>query len=317
MCGMCRSVTITSTAAPLRSRRNASSALWHARTRNPSFSIHATVRRNCNASSLITITVGGMAVCITGSPMQAAAVLRPLLYIGNTGENFTGGGYRKNKATFHAVPPGHFSRSPTRPRPSTPCPPAPAGAHACGRPARPPRPALARPAPRGTARPAAGLPALAARRRRLALRGLGAGPAAPLGLRGGPAAPLGLQGADFIGTAPWDHRPLVKVLVGEVVERLGEPAGIIVFDPSSFPKRGTHSVGVKRQWCGHPPTDTLSPATAHSAHTGAPPPGRHRTPFLSQSGLSLPRLGGLGESPRQWTSYHLSTPICQFFTSSA
>jgi SRSO17 transposase len=56
---------------------------------------------------------------------------------------------------------------------------------------------------------------------------------------------------DFIGTAPWDHRPLVKVLVGEVVDRLGEPDGIIAFDPSSFPKRGTHSVGVKRQWCGH------------------------------------------------------------------
>ena len=55
----------------------------------------------------------------------------------------------------------------------------------------------------------------------------------------------------FIGTAPWDHRPLIKVLVGEVVERLGEPDGIIAFDPSSFPKRGTHSVGVKRQWCGH------------------------------------------------------------------
>jgi SRSO17 transposase len=56
---------------------------------------------------------------------------------------------------------------------------------------------------------------------------------------------------DFIGTAPWDHRPLVQVLVGHVVERLGEPDGIIAFDPSSFPKRGTHSVGVKRQWCGH------------------------------------------------------------------
>jgi SRSO17 transposase len=56
---------------------------------------------------------------------------------------------------------------------------------------------------------------------------------------------------DFIGTALWDHRPLVQVLVGEVVERLGEPDGIIAFDPSSFPKRGTHSVGVKRQWCGH------------------------------------------------------------------
>jgi SRSO17 transposase len=56
---------------------------------------------------------------------------------------------------------------------------------------------------------------------------------------------------DFIGTAPWDHRPLGNVLVGHVVDRLGEADGIIAFDPSSFPKRGTHSVGVKRQWCGH------------------------------------------------------------------
>jgi SRSO17 transposase len=56
---------------------------------------------------------------------------------------------------------------------------------------------------------------------------------------------------DFIGTVPWEHRPLVAVLVGQVAERLGESDGIIAFDPSSFPKRGTHSVGVKRQWCGH------------------------------------------------------------------
>jgi hypothetical protein len=56
---------------------------------------------------------------------------------------------------------------------------------------------------------------------------------------------------DFIGTAPWEHRPLVAVLVGQVAARLGEPDGIIAFDPSSFPKRGTHSVGVTRQWCSH------------------------------------------------------------------
>jgi len=55
----------------------------------------------------------------------------------------------------------------------------------------------------------------------------------------------------FIGTAPWDHRPLIEVLVPQVVHRLGQPDGILAFDPSSFPKRGTHSVGVKRQWCGH------------------------------------------------------------------
>ena len=56
---------------------------------------------------------------------------------------------------------------------------------------------------------------------------------------------------DFIGIAPWDPRPLIGVLVDQVAKRLGEPDGIIAFDPSSFPKRGTHSVGVKRQWCGH------------------------------------------------------------------
>ena len=51
---------------------------------------------------------------------------------------------------------------------------------------------------------------------------------------------------EFIGTAPWDHRPLIEVLVPQVVHRLGQPDGILAFDPSSFPKRGTHSVGVKR-----------------------------------------------------------------------
>src|SRR6266581_6858601 len=55
----------------------------------------------------------------------------------------------------------------------------------------------------------------------------------------------------FMGTAPWDHRPLIHVLVDAVADRLDEPDGIIAFDPSSFPKRGTHSVGVNRQWCGH------------------------------------------------------------------
>src|SRR4029453_18985720 len=48
---------------------------------------------------------------------------------------------------------------------------------------------------------------------------------------------------EFIGTAPWDHQPLIEVLVGQVVDRFGEPDGIIAFVPSSFPKGGTHSVG--------------------------------------------------------------------------
>src|SRR5438552_1760829 len=44
---------------------------------------------------------------------------------------------------------------------------------------------------------------------------------------------------DFIGIAPWDHRPLIRVLVGQVAQRLGAPDGIIAFDPSRFPTRGT------------------------------------------------------------------------------
>jgi SRSO17 transposase len=58
----------------------------------------------------------------------------------------------------------------------------------------------------------------------------------------------GLQ--KFIGQAEWDHRPLVAALARQVGEQLGEPDGVLVFDPSAFPKKGTASVGVQRQWCG-------------------------------------------------------------------
>src|SRR5262249_59503830 len=37
---------------------------------------------------------------------------------------------------------------------------------------------------------------------------------------------------DCIGTAPWDHRPLAAVSVGQVADRLGAPDGITAFDPS-------------------------------------------------------------------------------------
>jgi SRSO17 transposase len=58
----------------------------------------------------------------------------------------------------------------------------------------------------------------------------------------------GLQ--NFIGSVPWDHEPLLAALARQVGEDLGEPDGVIVFDPSAFRKKGTKSVGVARQWCG-------------------------------------------------------------------
>jgi SRSO17 transposase len=58
----------------------------------------------------------------------------------------------------------------------------------------------------------------------------------------------GLQ--KFMGQSAWDHRPLIGELAGQVARELGEPDGVLVFDPSAFPKQGTESVGVQRQWCG-------------------------------------------------------------------
>ncbi len=55
---------------------------------------------------------------------------------------------------------------------------------------------------------------------------------------------------DFIGQSPWDHRPWFAELARQVGTHLGEDGGVLVFDPSAFPKKGDQSVGVQRQWCG-------------------------------------------------------------------
>jgi SRSO17 transposase len=54
----------------------------------------------------------------------------------------------------------------------------------------------------------------------------------------------------FIGCSPWDHRPLLGELARQIGTELGEGDGVLVFDPSAHPKKGTESVGVQRQGCG-------------------------------------------------------------------
>jgi SRSO17 transposase len=54
----------------------------------------------------------------------------------------------------------------------------------------------------------------------------------------------------FVGVSDWDDEPLRDELVRQVGETLGDEEGVIVFDPSGFPKSGRESVGTKRQWCG-------------------------------------------------------------------
>jgi SRSO17 transposase len=56
----------------------------------------------------------------------------------------------------------------------------------------------------------------------------------------------------FVGAAPWsDERVLTKVreLVLPAIERHG-PVEAWIVDDTSFPKKGRHSVGVARQYCG-------------------------------------------------------------------
>ena len=56
----------------------------------------------------------------------------------------------------------------------------------------------------------------------------------------------------FVGQAPWsDERVMAKVrdLVVPSMERSG-PIEALIVDDTGFPKKGTHSVGVARQYCG-------------------------------------------------------------------
>ena len=54
----------------------------------------------------------------------------------------------------------------------------------------------------------------------------------------------------FVGWAEWDDALLRQELTRQVAQHLGQPDGVWVVDPSAFPKSGTDSVGVARQWCG-------------------------------------------------------------------
>ena len=54
----------------------------------------------------------------------------------------------------------------------------------------------------------------------------------------------------FVGSGKWDDEAVMGELRGHVREELANPDGVVVIDPSAFPKKGTESCGVARQWCG-------------------------------------------------------------------
>lgn len=64
----------------------------------------------------------------------------------------------------------------------------------------------------------------------------------------GYAHPRGMQ--RVLDRYAWDADAVRDDLRTYVVAELGDPTGILVVDETGFPKQGTHSVGVARQYCG-------------------------------------------------------------------
>lgn len=62
------------------------------------------------------------------------------------------------------------------------------------------------------------------------------------------AAPRKLQ--EFLSDSPWDDEGCIGELQRFVGEQLGAPGGVLVLDDTGFPKKGTHSAGVGRQYSG-------------------------------------------------------------------
>lgn len=54
----------------------------------------------------------------------------------------------------------------------------------------------------------------------------------------------------FIGEGAWDDDRILERHQQLVAEDLGEQDGTVILDGSGFPKKGDHSVGVQRQYCG-------------------------------------------------------------------
>lgn len=54
----------------------------------------------------------------------------------------------------------------------------------------------------------------------------------------------------FISDGPWDDKKVLEKHQQLVDETLGEEEGVVTVDSSEFPKQGSHSVGVARQYCG-------------------------------------------------------------------
>jgi SRSO17 transposase len=69
--------------------------------------------------------------------------------------------------------------------------------------------------------------------------------------------PAGLSSRDpeqalqqFVNQSPWDEQAVLRRYRATLARAFASPEGVFLFDDVSFPERGSHSVGVQRQYCG-------------------------------------------------------------------
>jgi SRSO17 transposase len=69
--------------------------------------------------------------------------------------------------------------------------------------------------------------------------------------------PAGLKVADpdqalqqFVSQSTWDEGAVAKRYRARMAEAFASPSAVFVIDDTTFPKQGSHSVGVQRQYCG-------------------------------------------------------------------
>jgi SRSO17 transposase len=54
----------------------------------------------------------------------------------------------------------------------------------------------------------------------------------------------------FVNQSPWDYEAVMSRLREQLFAGRGRASGVLVLDDTSLPKKGCHSVGVARQYCG-------------------------------------------------------------------
>ena len=54
----------------------------------------------------------------------------------------------------------------------------------------------------------------------------------------------------FVNQSAWHHDTIQRQLLRLLIKRLGQSKCVLALDDTSLPKKGEHSVGVARQYCG-------------------------------------------------------------------